>query len=48
MTPEQTWRLADGWCRNKVRPAWQRHMLEETEALLAAAGLTGASWNLRG
>ena len=47
MTPEQCWQLAHGWYKDKVRPDWKRHSLEETEALLAAVGLTGPFWNLR-
>lgn len=48
ITPEQTWQLADGWYRNKLRPDWWRHTLEETEALLNATGLTSEFRNLRG
>ena len=48
MTPEQCWRLAHGWYKDKVKPTWRRHTLEETEALLAEVGLTGSFWNLRG
>ena len=47
MTPEQCWQLAYGWYKDKVRPDWKRHSLEETEALLAAVGLTGPFWNIR-
>lgn len=47
MTAEQAWRLAYGWYKDKVKPDWRRHTLEETEALLADAGLTGSFWNLR-
>ena len=48
VTPEQGWRLARAWYRNKVRPDWRRHTLEEAEAALDEIGLTGAAWNLRG
>jgi carboxypeptidase C (cathepsin A) len=48
ITPDQTWRLAQEWYRNKVKPDWRRHTLEEAEALLVSIGLTGAFWNLRG
>jgi len=44
---DQAWRLADGWYRNKLRPDWRRHTLEETEELLRAIGLTGRIWDLR-
>ena len=47
ITPEQTWQLALGWYRDKVKPEWRRHTLEETEALLGAIGLSGSFWNLR-
>jgi hypothetical protein len=47
ITPEQTWRLADGWYRDKLNPDWRRHTLEETEALLDEIGLTGDFWSLR-
>lgn len=47
LTPEQTWRLAEGWYRNKLQIDWRRHTLEETEALLVTVGLTGPFWNLR-
>ena len=45
---DRTWRLAAGWYRNKLRPDWRRHTLEETEALLGEIGLTDEFWNLRG
>ena len=48
VTPEQTWRLAQGWYQHKVHPDWRRHTVDETEALLGAIGLTGAFWNVRG
>ncbi len=47
LTPQQGWDLARGWYRDKVKPEWRRHTLEEAEALLAEVGLTGAFWNLR-
>ncbi len=48
LTPEQGWRLALGWYRNKLGADWRRHTLEEAEALLGSIGLTAAFWNLRG
>ncbi len=48
MTPEQCWRLAHAWFRDKLKPEWRRHTLEEAEALFAALGLTGEFWSLRG
>ncbi len=47
LSPEQAWRLAHAWYKDKVRPDWQRHTLEETEALLEGLGLTGSFWSLR-
>ena len=38
LTSEQGWRLAHGWYKDKVKPAWRRHTLEETEALLSDVG----------
>ena len=48
MSPEQCWRLAQGWYADKLRPDWRRKTLDEAEALLADVGLTGSFWNLRG
>ena len=48
MSPEQCWRLAQGWYADKVSPDWRRKTLDEEEALLADVGLTGAFWSLRG
>jgi len=47
LTPEQGWRLAHGWYRDKLEPGWRRHTLEEAQALLTEVGLTGPFWNLR-
>lgn len=44
---EQAWALASDWYRDKVRPDWRRHTVDETEALLARLGLTGPFWRLR-
>lgn len=46
-TPDQGWRLAYGWFRDKLKPDWRRHTVEETEALLASVGLEGPFWKLR-
>jgi hypothetical protein len=48
VTPEQAWRLAQGWYARKLEPDWRRHTLDEEEALLASIGLIGDFWNLRG
>lgn len=46
--PEQAWRLASGWYKDKLKPDWRRHTVDEAEGLLGSVGLTGAFWNLRG
>ena len=46
LTPEQTWRLAEGWYQNKLHNDCRRHALEETETLLSSIGLTSAFWTL--
>jgi carboxypeptidase C (cathepsin A) len=48
ITPQQAWRLASGWYKDKVRPEWRRHTVDEAEMLLSSIGLTDAFWNLRG
>lgn len=48
VTPDQAWRLAFGWYKDKLKPDWRRHTVEEAEALLASIGLTGAFWSVRG
>ena len=48
VTPEQAWRLAQGWYGRKLDPDWRRHTLDEAESLLTSIGLTGPLWNLRG
>lgn len=47
ITAEQAWQLANGWYKDKIKPDWRRHTLEEAEALLSALGLTSAFWNLK-
>jgi hypothetical protein len=48
LTPEQAWRLAYAWYKDKLQPDWRRHTVDEAESLLSSIGLTGAFWNLRG
>ena len=48
ITPDQAWRLAHGWYKDKVKPEWRRHTVDEAEALLQSIGLTAAFWSLRG
>jgi hypothetical protein len=47
ITPEQCWRLAHGWYKDKLKSDWRRHTVEETEALLAEVGLTDPFWHVR-
>ena len=47
LTPEQGWRLAHAWFKDKLQPGWRRYTLEETETLLAGLGLSGPFWQLR-
>lgn len=47
ISPEKAWHLAQGWYRDKVKPDWRRHTLEEAEALFAEVGLMSAFWKLR-
>jgi len=44
---DQVHRLAHAWYKDKLRPDWRRQTVDETEALFASIGLTGAFWNLR-
>jgi Alkylmercury lyase len=48
LTVDQAWRLAYGWYKDKLKPDWRRHTVEEAQELLASTGLTGAFWNLQG
>jgi hypothetical protein len=48
LTPDQAWRLAYAWYKDKVKPEWRRYTPDEAEAILAGIGLTGPFWNLRG
>lgn len=47
MTPEQLWRLADVWYRDRDDPSWRRRTADEAEAVFAKIGLTGDFWRLR-
>lgn len=47
MTPEQGWRLAHEWFKDRLKPDWRRYTLDETEAIFSSIGLTGEFWNLR-
>ena len=47
LTPDQAWQLARAWYKDKLKPEWRRHTVEEAESLLAAIGLTGPFRRLR-
>ena len=47
MSPQQCWQLSLAWYSDKLSPDWRRKSLEEAEAALAGAGLTGPFWSLR-
>jgi hypothetical protein len=47
MTPEQGWRLAHAWFKDRLKPGWHRYTIEETEALFGSIGLTGDFWSVR-
>jgi len=47
MTPEQGWRLAHAWFKDRLRPDWRRYTVEETESIFASIGLTSVFWSVR-
>jgi hypothetical protein len=47
MTPQQMWRLADAWYRDRADLSWRRRTAEEAESMFAQIGLTGDFWRLR-
>ena len=48
MSPEQLWRLADTWYRDRAAPDWRRRTAAQAEAVFAEIGLTGDFWRLTG
>jgi hypothetical protein len=46
-SPEQMWRLASEWYKDRLSPDWRRKNAEEAEAVFAEIGLTGPFWQLR-
>jgi hypothetical protein len=46
-SPEQMWRLASEWYKDRLSPDWRRKNVEEAEAVFAEIGLTGPFWQLR-
>lgn len=43
---DQVWRLAKLWYSDPRRPDWRPRTRDESQAVLAAAGLTGPFWEL--
>jgi hypothetical protein len=46
-SPDQLWRLAYEWYRDRLSPAWRRKTPEEAETIFAEIGLTGPFWQLQ-
>ena len=46
MTPEQGWRLAYMWFKDRLKPDWQRYTPDETRSVFASIGLTSDFWKL--
>ncbi len=47
MTPEQCWRLADAWYRDRAKSSYRRRTADEAQELFTSLGLTGPFWQLR-
>jgi len=48
LTLDQQWHLAQAWYSpDRRNPLWRLKTVDETEAALPAAGLTGPFWNVR-
>lgn len=45
---EQVWQLARTWYTNPLDRAWRPRTRDESQAVLASAGLTGPFWELPG
>ena len=43
---EQVWRLAKAWYVDPRAPDWRPRTRDESQQVIAAAGLTGAFWEL--
>ena len=44
---ETGWKLARAWYGRKLEADWQRHTVDEAEALFGKLGLAGDFWRLR-
>ena len=45
-SPGQLWELAKVWWDDRLAFDWQRRTVQERQAMLTAAGLTGEFWDL--
>jgi hypothetical protein len=46
MTPEQGWRLAYEWFKDRLKADWRRYTPDETRSIFASIGLTDDFWKL--
>ena len=46
MTPEQGWRLAHEWFKDRLNPDWRRYSPDETRSIFASIGLTSDFWKI--
>lgn len=46
LSAQQTWDLAYGWYKDKLKADWRRHTPGEAKELLDAIGLTGPFWTM--
>lgn len=47
-SPGQLWDLARGWYDDRLELDWVRKSVDERQAIISSAGLTGDFWNLTG
>ena len=45
-TVSQAWTMATLWFADRMSPDWRRRTVDEAHAIFAAAGQTGAFWQL--
>ena len=44
---DQMWRVAREWYAGRLSPDWKPRRIEESQAILERAGLTGDFWDLQ-